>query len=88
MPERLSIPPIPQAFERPIRVWQRLDGGRSVGGFGLGPISWQDIHAFCQVTGERLSEGDLEAIRLIDACYFESQAAAEERRSKARVAER
>lgn len=51
---------------------------------GLGPLSWLDIDAFCRVTGERLSPGELEAVRVIDAEFFASQAAAEERRSKAK----
>ena len=51
---------------------------------GLGPLSWQDIDAFCRVTGERLSPGELEAVRVIDGEFFASQSAAEERRSKAK----
>lgn len=66
-------------------LWQRLHSGRSMGGMGLGPLSWQDMHAFCQMTGERLSEGELEAVRVIDAEFFASQSAAEERRAKAKA---
>jgi hypothetical protein len=81
----LQLKPIPAAFERSLYLWQELHRGRSLGGLGLGPLSWQDIHAFCQITNERLSADQLEAIRVIDAEFFASQAAAEDRRGRVRA---
>lgn len=85
-PDRLaaSRTPLPSAFERPMRLWQDLHRGRQAGAMGLAPLSWVDFHAYCTVTGERLSTGDLAAIRIIDEEYIASWAAAADRRAKAK----
>lgn len=83
MPERLKVPPIPAAFDRAMRLWQDLNSGRSMGGFGVAPFSWQDFDAFCRMTGERLSRDDIDAVHAIDAEFFASQAAAEKWRGRA-----
>lgn len=81
MPERLRVPPVPHAFERAMRIWQDLHRHRQTG-MGLGTITWPDMHAYCEMTGERMSRGDIEAVAIIDAEFGASVAAAEARRQK------
>lgn len=88
MPEKLKAPPIPHAFERAMRLWQDLHRRRSTGGMGLGNLSWQDLHAYCQVTGESIGRGDEAAIDIIESEFHASRADAEERRTKAETAKR
>lgn len=83
-PDGLVIPPIPFIFERPMLLWRQIHRGRSLGALGLVPLSWQDIHAFCQMTGEWLSPGDLEAVWLIDSEFVASHTAAADHRAKSR----
>jgi hypothetical protein len=78
---RLHPDPIPDCFERQMALWLELHQGRSAG-WGLTPLSWQDMSAFCFVTGEALSRNDVRIIRLIEAEFFASREAAEERRQK------
>ena len=80
-PARLNPPPVPACYERHMALWLELHQGR-FGGMGLTPLSWQDIHAFCTVTGEPLSRDDVRIIRLIEAAFFASREAAEERLAK------
>lgn len=82
MPERLKVPPIPHAFGRAMRIWRDLHHHRETG-MGLGTITWPDMHAYQQMTGDRLSRGDIAALEVIDEEFFASRAAAEERRGKA-----
>lgn len=79
-----SRAPLPLAFERPMALWQDLHRGRDAGSMGLAPLGWRDFHAFTSVTGERLSRGDLEAVRVIDEAYISSWAEAADRRAKAK----
>lgn len=65
-----------------MRVWQELHRHRQTG-MGLGTITWPDMHAYSAMTGDVLSRGDIEAIRIIDEEFGASRAAAEERRQKA-----
>jgi len=51
---------------------------------GLAPFSWQDLNAYCQISGKRIAEDVLVAVRIIDAEYFASSAAASERRTKSK----
>lgn len=83
MPDGLAVPPVPPVFDRPLRLWQELHRGRDAGAMGIAPLGWRDFAAFTSVTGERLSASDLEAVRVIEDEFFESRAAAEERRQRA-----
>lgn len=64
-------------------LWQEMHRGRDAGAMGMAPLSWRDFHAFTSVTGERLSSGEIEAVRVIEDEFFASRAEAEERRAKA-----
>ena len=51
-------------------------------GFGPSPISWQDLAAYQQITGEDINRRDVEVLRWIDDEWFASRNEAEERREK------
>lgn len=64
-------------------IWQELHRSRSAGPMGMCTIGWAEFHGYVAVTGDRLSPGDIAAIRVIEDCFFESRTEAEERRAKA-----
>jgi hypothetical protein len=50
---------------------------------GLLPFSWESMDAYCRLMGEVLVRSDVRIIEAIEEEFFESRAAAEDRRSKA-----
>lgn len=82
MPPGLDLPPLPRAFERAMRLWGDLHRHRQTG-MGIGNITWPDIAAYQEVTGEVLSRSDIEALEIVDGEFHASRAAAEEWRTKA-----
>jgi hypothetical protein len=81
-PDRLAMArrPLPQAFERPMLLWQKLHKNRAVDGMGMGSLTFRDFHAFVVVTGDRLSDGDIAAINVIEDEYHASRNEAEKHR--------
>lgn len=59
----LDVPPCPDAMGYLLRWWRELDAGRSA----KGPLTHTDIAAWCAMTGRRLTQYELRAIRAIDA---------------------
>lgn len=62
---RLAVPPIPSAAVYLWETYQRIASRRTVG-MGDGPITWQDIDAFCRLTRTRLRRWEIEAIEAMD----------------------
>ncbi len=51
--------------------WQ-IGAGRGNNGFGLCPITWQDIRAFSDVVGTKLNPWEVETIMLMDKALLEA----------------
>lgn len=55
-------------------IWRELDRTRS-SGFGVNPISYLEIEAFCRITGEQLEPWEARAVRAVDDAYVISRMA-------------
>jgi hypothetical protein len=85
MPEQLQVPPIPFAFERAMRIWQRLHKRRQTG-MGLGNLTYPDLYGYSVVHSDPLSGDDIAAIEIIEEEFHSSRVAADERRNKTEAA--
>lgn len=47
--------------------YKDLARGRGSSGFGLSPLSWSDIDAWCRLTGVTLERWELEVLKRIDS---------------------
>lgn len=73
VPEAATAPlvePPPAGFEFVWSVFLDLNTGRQ-GGMGPLPIAWSDVEAYCRMTGVRLEEWELNAVRRLDAKWLE-----------------
>lgn len=78
-PDRLNVPPVPPVFDRAMRLWAKLARHRE-SGWRVAPFSWRDFAAFVQVTGENLTQIDIDTIAVIDTAFFASREEAESRK--------
>lgn len=81
MPDRLDVPPLPNTFNRAMRIWQKLHRRRQTG-MGLGNFTYPDLGFYVFLHGDPLSEGDMEALDIIEGEFRAAAAAAEDRRQK------
>lgn len=69
------VPALHPEFDGPapamylFHLFWEVSEGRSAGGFGASTLTHADILAWCQLTGQRLTTLELEAIRAIDRIY-------------------
>lgn len=74
-PEELIDVPCPPSFEPVWRIFHDLDSGRSMHAAGPNPLAWESIAAWSQLTGNRLDDLELLALRTIDTAYLMAHAA-------------
>jgi hypothetical protein len=75
--KELERPTLPAAL---VYLWNhfiQLHRGRSYNGFGANPISWNDFHAYCQLTRTALTPWEVETIRMLDEVYLEETSKSE-----------
>lgn len=70
-PKELDVPQCPTSMVYILNWFYELSSGRQ-NGMGLNPISWQDIRAWQEVTGERLALWELNAIKRLDSVFIET----------------
>jgi hypothetical protein len=70
----LNGPALPKGCEQLWRTFSELHACRGSNGFGPTRITYTDIDAYQRVTGRRLRQWELEAIRAADAAYLEKYA--------------
>lgn len=65
-------PALPAELEYLWRWFLQLHQSRGNNGMGHSPITYQDMHAWSHITGNRLQAFEVDAIRRLDHVYFES----------------
>lgn len=46
-----------------------ISSGRSGGGFGVMPLSWLDVHAYCRMRKVKLSHWYIDLIKVMDSIF-------------------
>jgi hypothetical protein len=69
----LHCPPFPQSLLYIWKAFGRLRRRKGSNGFGMGPIEWPDVDAFCRNTKTQYSEWEIELIEMLDDLLLASQ---------------
>lgn len=69
----LECPPLPLELQHIWRAFQRLARRRSSSGFGVNPISWGDIDAFCRFNSSTFTPWEIQLIEDLDEIYLAEQ---------------
>jgi hypothetical protein len=75
-----EIRAMPAAGEQLWSIFEDLSSTRPTSGFGVSPISYAEIHAWCVVNHARLDAWEVDGLRRIDRAFM--HAVAEAMRSK------
>ncbi len=67
----LEIPSLPPGADRLLHLFNSINSSRGQGFNGPLPISFLEIKAFCELTGEVLTPWEVETIKLLDAAYLD-----------------
>lgn len=67
----LACPPFPAPLGHVWQAFCRLSGRRGSNGFGINPIGWCDLDAFCRLSGLRLAPWEIRLIEQLDDLYRE-----------------
>lgn len=70
-PELGGVPDLPEAAAHVLHWYYDLAGTRTIG-MALNPISYTEIQAWCNMTGNRPAPWEVLAIRQIDAAFLQS----------------
>lgn len=68
----LAVPPFPAALAYLWQAFNRMASRRGSTGWGPAALSWQDIDAFCRMTGFRFAPWEVEVIEALDTAALES----------------
>ncbi|WP_158673475.1 hypothetical protein [Bosea sp. FBZP-16] len=60
------MPPFPSALRYLWQAFARMSSRRGSTGWGPAPLSWQDIDAFCRLSGLRFAPWEIETIEALD----------------------
>jgi hypothetical protein len=71
-PPELDGPLMPECTELVWEVFCKLHSTRQAG-MGVSPISYTEIECYCRLTGIKLYQWQLRAIKTIDDAYLKSQ---------------
>lgn len=71
-PKELDVPEVPPACQRVMEIFQNISAGRIYTMSGPAPLSNVDIFAWCQLTGSRLENWELRAIRAFDQVWLKA----------------
>lgn len=78
---KAGIKPLPHFYEVPLRYGESLyiverffdlSIGRTSSGFGLTPLTWLDIDAYCRLRKIEFTNWELDLLRLLDSrfCHY------------------
>lgn len=70
LPRGEEEPPFPLTDSYLFMAFQDLNGARTSNGFGPNPISFQDVQAYCVLTGVSLTPWDVRILRRMDQTYL------------------
>lgn len=70
--ELLAGPPIPESAAYLWTTFLILHSGRSYGMNGGNPLTYEGIHAWCNLSGISLSCGEVEIIKMLDAAWLKA----------------
>jgi len=65
--------PLPPAAAYLWGTFLRLHTRRGNNGFGVLPLSWSEIDAFCRLSGVRLAPWEVEIVEALDDAYMAEQ---------------
>lgn len=74
----LACPPLPMALLYLWSAFLRLSNRRGAGGFGVNPISYGEIEAFCRLSGQRFAPWEIRLIEELDQMFMVEQSKARE----------
>lgn len=70
-PKALRGPDCPFEFDRVFLLWSEIHAGRSSNGMGLTPLTWVDIAAWRDLTGELVTPDEIRVIRKVDGWWLD-----------------
>lgn len=70
--ELLAGPPLPEVAAYLWETFLELHRGRSYGMGGGNPLTYEGILAWCNLSGVRLSWGEVEIVKMLDAAWLKT----------------
>lgn len=69
-----QAPPCPPALAHVWEWFQSLNTGRTGSGFGMNPLTFSEISAWCALTGNTLTPWEVDLLKTLDVLYLKEMA--------------